>query len=740
MSDSKQVGVPRPHFRTSPGTSSEDRLHLRGGSATEGTSAAPFGATFGSSENPMLDTAIERTSQWLVSRQHADGYWCAELQGDSILESEYILLLAWLGKENSSIARKCAAYLVQEQLPEGGWAMYPGGKLEISGSVKAYFALKITGHDPKAEYMQRAARAIRAAGGADAVNSFTRFYLALLGQISYDHCPAVPPELVLLPDWFPISLSKMSAWSRTIVVPLAIMWSYRPVRRLPDELGIAELMIERPENWKALKCPGLSSESGWFSWERFFQGCDSLIKTLEQKRWRPLRRRALAEASSWMRTRFAHSDGLGAIFPPIVWSIVALKCLGYSDHSAEMIYNHDQLKGLTIEEEHTARLQPCLSPVWDTAITLRSLAAAGMAVDAPEASQAMRWLLSKEVTRQGDWASHCNSPPGGWFFEHHNEFYPDVDDSVMVLIAMQEMATLSGCPLQRRDLDRIGDTSILPRLTDQVSVGFDQSPRWRWMRAAGERALRWVLAMQNRDGGWGAFDKDNDSEFLCRVPFADHNAMIDPSTPDLTGRVLEALALWNITAAQPAVQKAIFYLRKTQQADGSWFGRWGVNYIYGTWQTLVGLAAIGLPTSDPAIQRGANWLLSHQQASGAWGESADTYEDPTLAGKGPATASQTAWAILGLLAAGLGDHPAVERGVNWLVEQQQSDGSWTENEFTGTGFPRVFYLKYHYYPIYFPLLAIAQYRAQKSRRSSASSTSTTTPFPVKNTNSLVRSR
>lgn len=692
--------------------------------------------------NDSLDVAILRTSQWLKERQHADGYWCAELEGDTILESEYILLLAWLGKENSTIARKCAAYLVEQQLPAGGWAMYPGGKLEISGSVKAYFALKITGHDPQAEYMQRAVRAIRASGGADAVNSFTRFYLALLGQISYDNCPAVPPELVLLPEWFPINLSKMSAWSRTIVVPLAIMWAHRPARKLPDEMGIKELMLEHPENWKQTKCPGLENEKGWLSWERFFQTCDATIKGLEQRKWRPLRRRALEAASSWMRTRFAHSDGLGAIFPPIVWSIVALKCLGYSDHSAELIYNFDQLKGLTIEEETTARLQPCLSPVWDTAITLRSLAAAGMAVDAPEASSAMRWLLSKEVTRKGDWASNCDSPPGGWFFEHHNEFYPDIDDSVMVLIAMQEMASLSGCPLERRPLDRIGDTSILPRITQQTSAGFDHSPRWRWMRSAGERALRWVLAMQNRDGGWGAFDKDNDSEFLCRIPFADHNAMIDPSTPDLTGRVLEALAMWNIPQSHPAVQRAILYCRKTQLADGSWFGRWGVNYIYGTWQTLVGLAGIGVPTTEPIIQRGANWLLAHQQASGAWGESCDTYEDPSLAGQGNPTASQTAWAILGLLAAGLVDHPAVARGVNWLVQQQQPDGSWLENEFTGTGFPRVFYLKYHYYPIYFPLLALGQYRAAKSRgtapRSTASLSGTERPAAASRAGSLVR--
>lgn len=677
----------------------------------------------------QLDESIDRTSNWLWLRQRDDGHWCAELEGDTILESEYILLLAWLGQERSEVARKAAAYLVKHQLPEGGWAMYPGGKLEISGSVKAYFALKLTGHDPEAPYMRKAVEAIRAAGGADAVNSFTRFYLALLGQISYDHCPAVPPELVLLPTWSPINLYRMSAWSRTIVVPLAIMWAHRPTRTLPEELGIRELFLQDPHDWPELRCPGLEEEKGWFSWDKFFRRVDRTFKWLEGRRLRPLRRRALKQAEKWMTDRFAHSDGLGAIFPPIIWSIVALKCLGYRDDSPELRYNFEQLEALTIEEADTVRLQPCLSPVWDTVITLRALAVAGTQLSDTRAMSAVDWLLGKEVTRPGDWAKNVSAAPGGWFFEYHNEFYPDVDDSIMAMIALHEVLGDEFVPTNELNGFSPGPLTMsamqVASTSSERGSGWDESTddaeaiashRRRWLIGACERARRWVLAMQNSDGGWGAFDKDNDSEFLCRVPFADHNAMIDPSTPDLTGRVLEALALWGGKRGQVPVERAIRFLRNTQEADGSWFGRWGVNYTYGTWQAIVGLTAIGVPASDEAVQRGVEWLLKHQQPCGGWGESADTYEQPELRGQGPVTASQTAWALLGLLAAGLDDHPAVERGMRYLMETQRPDGGWDEHEFTGTGFPRVFYLKYHYYPIYFPLLALAQWRRMRGSR------------------------
>ncbi len=682
MAGMEERPVPAPHFR--------------------GNLRSPLTNT---QRREVVDSALaqavaegqERTCDWLLSRQHPDGYWCGELEGDTILESEYILLLAWLGQEEIPLAKKLAAYIVEKQLPAGGWGMYPGGKLDISGSVKAYFALKLTGHDPESEYMQRARRAIRAAGGADAVNSFTRFYLALLGQISYDHCPAVPPELVLLPNWSPVNIYRMSAWSRTIVVPLSIMWAHRPSRTLAPERGIRELFVKEPAHWPQLRCPGLSQELGWFSWDRFFRRMDSGIKWLEKRRWRPLRKRALAAATEWMTSRFAHSDGLGAIFPPIIWSVIALKCLGYEDDSAEVRYNHEQLRALVIEEKFTARVQPCLSPVWDTAIALRALAVAGHTLESEPAAKAVDWLLEKEVTRSGDWANRVSAAPGGWYFEHHNEFYPDVDDTAMVLIALKEVQSAE-CKVQSDEQSKEKSSSLYTLHSA--------------LYTSSSRALRWMLAMQNRDGGWGAFDRDNDSEFLCRVPFADHNAMIDPSTADLTGRVLESLALWGANPRDANMEKALHFLRQTQEADGSWYGRWGVNYIYGTWQTLVGMAAMQVPKDDPAMQKGANWLLAHQQACGGWGESADSYEAPELRGQGPVTASQTAWAILGLIAAGLARHPAVDRGLSYLLDTQRPDGAWDELEFTGTGFPRVFYLKYHLYRVYFPLLALATWERE----------------------------
>lgn len=646
-----------------------------------------------------LADAIHRTTAWLQDRQADEGYWCGELEGDTILESEYVLLLAFLGQEHSERAQQAANYLLAQQLPSGGWAMYPGGDVEISGSVKAYFALKLTGHDPEAPYMRRARQCIRARGGADAVNSFTRFYLAMLSQISYDQCPAVPPELVLLPNWFPINIYRMSAWSRTIVVPLSIMWAHRPAREIPAERGIRELFLREPEHWPTTRCPGLERRQGWFSWDNFFRTCDRWLKRVERANIKPLRQRALNAATQWMTDRFANSDGLGAIFPPIVWSIIALKCQGYADDSPEVQCNHRELEKLMIVEGDALRLEPCKSPVWDTALTLRALDAAGISAQDASVTQAVDWLLDKEVTQAGDWTKFVKAAPAGWYFEHNNEFYPDVDDTIMVLMALRR---------QFAEQPGAGGELVAQTTAGNRQQAHEQVVRLERTQAASRRAIDWLLAMQNRDGGWGAFDKDNDRQFLCHVPFADHNAMIDPSTPDITGRVLEALGHWGYRAGHPAVDRAVRYVRAHQETDGSWFGRWGVNYLYGTWQCLVGLRAIGISQHDPAMRRGASWLLAMQQASGAWGESADSYADPSLRGRGPATASQTAWAILGLVAAGHALHPAAQRGVQWLLRTQTPDGSWHEPYFTGTGFPQVFYLKYHYYPQYFPLLALAQ--------------------------------
>ncbi|MFO0871849.1 MAG: squalene--hopene cyclase [Pirellulales bacterium] len=661
-----------------------------------GTAASPRA---GGCAPSAVRGAVERTCLWLLERQSVDGYWCGELEGDSILESEYLLLLAWLDRLHDPLVQPCARQLLQLQLPTGGWAMYPGGELEISGSVKAYFALKLAGCDPESEPLRRARQAIRAHGGADAVNSFTRFYLALLGQLDYEHCPAVPPEFVLLPDWAPLNKYRMSAWSRTMFVPLSIVWALRPTRKLAAEQGIAELFLQPPEAWPELRCPGAAADRSGKFWERCFRLIDRGLKKCEAWEFHPWRNRALRAAEQWMLDRFRDSDGLGAIFPPLVWSCIALRCRGYSDDSPEVVECREQLAALVLTgTDGTARLQPCQSPVWDTALTLRGLTAAGVEASAHAVVRAVDWLLDKEVRERGDWSVRVAAEPSGWFFEHRNVFYPDVDDTIMVLMALRSQFAAT---------DR--QRTLLAQRTTAASV-HESVRRFDRVQAACRRGVAWTLAMQNRDGGWGAFDKDNDLELLCHVPFADHNAMIDPSTPDITARVLEMLGQFGYRSDHPAVRHAVDYLRRTQEADGAWYGRWGVNYLYGTWQVLAGLAAIGIPPDDPAIVRGAGWLCATQQASGGWGESPATYDHPELRGQGPATASQTAWALLGLMAAGRHGDDAVTRGIAHLVRTQQADGSWRETEFTGTGFPRVFYLRYHYYPLYFPLLALATWQ------------------------------
>ena len=666
--------------------------------------------------------AIRRTRQWLLAQQDDDGSWCAELEGDTILESETILMLAFLGREGTPLARRAAAYLIRKQMPEGGWAKFPGGRLDISGSVKAYFALKLTGHDPAAEFMVRARRALRAHGGADAVNSFTRFYLAILGQISYEHCPAVPPELVLLPKWFPVNAYAMSAWSRTIVVPLSIVAALEPVRPIEPERGIHELFLREPDQWPPLRCPGLPGGTGWLSWDHFFRVINRMLKFGQRRGLMFWRTRAIEAAKNWMVARFQKSDGLGAIFPPVVFSLVALKALGYTDQSPEVVECLRQLDRLTINDpsDGTARLQPCFSPVWDTGLVMRALAVAGVPADDPAIVRAAAWLQSRQTTAPGDWAETVDAVPGGWYFEYANEFYPDVDDTAMSLMALQTLFR------DEEDSDvgwgqRAGHLArgarAAGRRAGRGSASADHGymvpgelvARYQDSAMAIERGLRWMLAMQNRDGGWGAFDRDNDRHFLCYVPFADHNAMIDPSTADLCGRVLEALGKLGRRVGDPHVNRAVEFVRRTQEADGSWFGRWGVNYIYGTWQALAGLIEVGVSQDDPAVVAGVKWLLAHQQANGGWGESPNSYEQPELRGQGQITASQTAWAVLGLIAAGMAEHPAVLRGVRCLAQTQNHDGTWDESQFTGTGFPCVFYLRYHYYPIYFPLMALARW-------------------------------
>ena len=622
---------------------------------------------------------MRRTATWLRSQQAADGHWRAPLEGDTILESEYLLLLAWAGRLDSPHAAGCARRILAQQLPEGGWAIYPGGPIDVSASVKAYFALKLTGHAPEAPEMRRARAAIAQGGGPWAVNSFTKFYLALLGQIPYAACPAVPPEAVLLPEWFPVNLYRVSAWSRTMIVPLSLMWAFKPLREVPSGRGVAELFADRPRH-----DGGGNVDRG--GWARFFRGVDRFMKACEAVGFTPFRSRAVQACRRWMLARFHDSDGLGAIFPPIVWSFIGLRAMGCDEDAPEVRECWHQLDRLVEEEsDGTRRLEPCRSPVWDTAITLIALVESSRTAAEPgddSLGRAVEWILDREIRAAGDWSRRVAAEPAGWCFEYANRFYPDVDDTAMVVIALATWR------------DRIG------RPTDD--------PRLKRVDSAIARSRRWLEAMQNGDGGWGAFDRDNNVEFLCKVPFADHNAMIDPSSPDLAGRVLEAFGKTGLRLGHPAVDRACDYLRRTQGADGAWYGRWGVNYIYGTWQALIGLQAVGLPADDPMVASAAAWFLMHQQPDGGWGESPDSYADPSLAGVGTPTASQTAWAVMGLIAAGRGESRAVRGGVQWLAERQEADGTWRQREFTGTGFPKVFYLHYHWYSIYFPLVALAR--------------------------------
>lgn len=681
-----------------------------------------------------LDGAIERTIDWLRSQQHSEGYWVGELEGDTILESEYILLLTWLGRGQSDAALRAANYILQQQQPGGGWGLYPGAPLEISASVKAYLALKITGHDLQSEPMVRACEAIRAAGGAERVNSFTRYYLALLGLIAYRQVPAVPPEVVLLPQWAPFNIGEMSAWSRTIIVPLSLLWAYQPATTLPPEHHIDELFLDSPERLPVSMPPcellDHLKQRTWLNWGAIFRGVDRVWKGLERLHIKPLRKRAIRRAAAWMIERLDDSDGLGAIFPPIVWSIIGLRCLGYEVDHPLVARQLAELEALVISEGDADRLQPCKSPVWDTAIALLALRDADVPQSDPAIRRSADWLLSKECRRAGDWsARHPGVEPGGWFFEFRNAFYPDIDDTCMVVMALGEslggaasthytatiLATRSAAPdrdTQVQSAERLA-TIVAGRLPARADVAPLQAAAelaaLKPTLDAIRRGVNWLLTMQSRSGGWGAFDADNTRELLTRVPFADHNAMIDPPTADITARVLEMFGRLGVQS-HPSIERGLQFVWPEQETDGAWYGRWGVNYLYGTWQCLVGLRAIGVAPHDARMQRAADWIEAVQQADGGWGETARSYDEPQLRGQGPTTASQTAWALMGLMAAGRTNSAAVRRGVAYLIESQRPDGTWDELEFTGTGFPKVFYLKYHLYRISFPLMALGRYR------------------------------
>ena len=643
--------------------------------------------------------AHRKAVEALLSLQHADGHWCGELQGDSILESEYLLMKFILGQEDEPMADgrpgrevlgRIAEYLTSLQRDDGGWGQYPGSGVDLSATVKAYTALKLMGDDPNDEHMARARRVVLNGGGAENCTSFTNFFLACLGQISWNAVPEIPPEIIFLPRWFYFHLSKVSAWTRTMIMPLAVVSALRPTRRLPASMGIDELFCDQRKRNRLInhrsRAPG---------WATFFMGVDRMIKLARGVGAVPLRRLAVARAEQWILDRAGHSgvetDGLGAIFPPMVYIQIVLKALGYERDDPVVQRAEGELDEFFIEENGSIRIQPCFSPVWDTGIALYALGEHAEAADRDALDRAARWLTDRECTYRGGSTNNNRQlgEGGAWWFEYRNGWYPDVDDTAMVVMALRR-------------------------------IGGERNT------AAASRGVRWMLAMQNDDGGWAAFDRTQHRPILECIPFADHNAMQDPSCPDITGRVLESLAAHGLTTEHPAVRRAIEFIRGRQHPGGGWFGRWGVNYIYGTWQALVGVINCGDDPQQEWIRRAGNWIKSIQKDDGSFGESANSYEDATLRGQGPSTASQTAWAAMVLQAVFGADDPDLRRAIGWLVRTQLTGeeaadparnpdgdpaGSWFEPWFTGTGFPRVFYLRYHLYRLYFPVMALGRYLA-----------------------------
>ncbi len=638
---------------------------------------------------------IERAKEWLLGQQHSDGYWCGELEADSMLESDYIFMHTLLGTGDRAKMQRAVNEILRHQNEDGGWSLYPGGPSNISYGVKAYLALKLMGWSQDDPVMVKAREWVLAHGGVTECNTFTKIYLCALGQYDYDAVPAIPPEIVLFPNWFYFNIYEISSWSRGILVPLSIIYAKKPFKKIPPEQGIDELFVGGRKNanlhlrW---------DRKSLISWRNFFLFLDRLTHWFERVHIRPLRKVAIKKAEKWMLERFEKSDGLGAIYPAMLNSIVALRCLNYSVDDPHVIRAIDEFEKLGIDcpegtEDYpvpTFRMQPCFPPVWDTAQAMYALGEAGVDRNDQRMLKAADWILSKEVRQKGDWAKKAPKvEPGGWYFEFNNEFYPDVDDTGQVLMALNCV----------------------------------ENPRERYQYEVCQRAINWVWAMQCRNGGWASFDKDNTKMIFQYIPFADHNAMLDPPTVDITGRMLEMLAQYGFTRKDPRVEKAIQFILKEQEPDGSWFGRWGVNYLYGTFLVLRGLEAMGFWNHEPAVQQAAEWIRMVQNADGGWGETCGTYDDPNQRGIGPSTPSQTAWAVLGLLAAGDTRSDSVAKGVRWLIERQHADGSWDElvpgrngeSYYTGTGFPRVFYLGYHLYKQYFPLLALTTYRRAMER-------------------------
>ncbi len=618
-----------------------------------------------------LETAIRRSQNYLLSEQKPKGYWVGELMVDSTLVSDTIAYHHWNGKIDKEWQRKAVNHIFSMQLPDGGWNIYYGGPSEVNATIKGYLALKLAGVSVTDHRMLKAREVALNLGGVPRMNTFSKLYLALIGLYPWEYVPTIPSEVILIGKWFHVNFHEMSNWSRAMLVPLAIINHYKPTRKV--HVSLDELYREGFHERDLMLPP----DPDRVTLRNFFLWLDKFHKVIENNNLRPFRKFALKKAEKWMLERFEGSDGLAAIFPAMLNSLIALKALGYPEDHPQVVRAERELKNLEHETEDTVRIEPCLSPVWDSAIVAICLAESGVPAEHPLMKKACDWLIDKEIRFRGDWIykNSANVEPSGWVFEFNNKWNPDVDDTAMVLLALRKIPTDN------------------PKRRDECF----------------KRGLNWMMTFQCKDGGWAAFDKDCTKSILEKVPFADHNAMLDPECADITARILELLGYEGYSLSHPQVQRGLQYVKDQQEDDGSWYGRWGVNYIYGTWQVLRGIRALNYNMNEPWLLKGKAWLESVQHEDGGWGERCNTYDDPVFKGQGPSTASQTAWAVMGLCAFDT-DSPALQRGIEYLIRTQNPDGSWTESETTGTGFPRVFYLKYDMYRNSWPLLAMATYK------------------------------
>ena len=643
--------------------------------------AAPQPASVPASVIDDLDLAIDRAALALRREQREDGHFAFDLEADATIPAEYVMLRHFLGEPEPGIEAKIGAYLRRTQEAHGGWPLLHGGPLNVSASVKAYVALRMIGDAVDAPHMVRARDAILAAGGAAQSNVFTRIALALFGMVPWRAVPVMPIEIMNAPAWFPFHIYRISYWARDTLVPLLVLMALKPRGVNPRGIDIPELFVTPPDRVRIWP-KGTNQVGGWGI---IFGALDKVLQAAEPYFPRGRRQSAIDKAVAFVRARLNGEDGLGAIYPAMANTVMMFRVLGVPDHHPDVVLARAAVDKLLAIKDEEAFCQPALSPVWDTALSAHALIEAG---HARAADRGLDWLKPLQVLDvKGDWAERApDLRPGGWAFQYRNDHYPDLDDTAVVAMAMDRARSRSG------------------------DAGFDESIA---------RAREWVVGLQSKNGGWAAFDADNTATYLNYIPFADHGALLDPPTADVTARVISMLAqLGEAPETSPAMKRGIDFLLAEQHPEGGWYGRWGFNYIYGTWSVLCALNAAGIPGESAPMRRAVVWLLSIQNPDGGWGEDDKGYD---LAYKGyspaPSTASQTAWATIALMAAGEVDHPAVARGIDYLRATQMPDGFWPEEFFTGTGFPRVFYLRYHGYPKFFPLWALARYRNLKQSNS-----------------------